>query len=82
MFPVRGLADTLVQDGRNRVEIRDVKKWRMYSVSIAKFVLYSSRFTAFLFASYNVGDFNPAKPRVNLQGKHLMSLFTFILTCF
>ena len=47
MFPVRGLADTLVQDGRNRVEIRDVKKWRMYSVSITKFVLYSSCFTAF-----------------------------------
>ena len=28
------------------------------------------------------GEFNPAKPRVNLQGKHLMLLFTLILPCF
>ena len=28
------------------------------------------------------GDFNPTKPRVNLQGNHLMLLFTLILPCF
>ena len=57
MSPVRSLADSLVQDGRNRVEICDVKKWRKYSKIIrirVQLVLYSARFTAFLFVSHNV----------------------------
>ena len=38
-------------------------------------VMFSLAFVLFY------GDFNPAKLRVNLQGKHLMLLFTFILPC-